>query len=334
MQMSQEVASEKSKILVGDIGGTNARLALCDAVTGEITEGENYATADYESLEIVIKTYLEKQAAKGNQHISRGCLAIASAITSDQVNLTNNNWSFSISALKANLGFSHLSVINDFTAVSMAIPVLKPEDVTQFGGGAAQPNKPIAVYGAGTGLGASYLIPANGKWVTFPAEGGHVEFAPTTDEEVAIMRGVRDEVGRVSAERILSGMGLVNIYRALCKANGKTPEALEPKDITERGLAKSCDICYQTLDHFCRILGRFGGNLALTLGAFGGVYMAGGIVPRFLDFFAQSDFRAGFEDKGRFSDYTKAIPVFLITHPQTGLLGAGAFIRQELGYVL
>ncbi|SET35639.1 glucokinase [Thorsellia anophelis] len=323
------------KLLVGDIGGTNARLGLCDFATGEISQIENYPTADYPGIESVIEIYLAKHATPSNIKIDKGCLAIATAITSDKISMTNNHWSFSITEVKNRFGFTSLFMINDFTAVSMAIPMLSDKDVIQFGGQAAHKDKPIGVYGAGTGLGVSYLIPADGKWVTFPAEGGHVEFSPSNDEEIAILNYTRKFYqGRVSAERILSGMGLVNIYNALCEMQNITPEQLEPKDITERALSQSCKICQRTLENFCILLGRFGGNLALTLGAFGGIYLAGGIVPRFLSFFEQSDFRKGFEDKGRFSEYMEKIPVFLITHPQTGLLGSGAFIRQELGIKL
>lgn len=327
--------TDSVKLLVGDIGGTNARLGLCDYKTGEISHIENYPTADHPGIESVIEIYLAKQKNNGCINITKGCLAIATAITGDKISMTNNHWEFYTSEIKSKFGFTDLFMINDFTAVSMAIPMLKPEDVIQFGGEAPQKNKPIGVYGAGTGLGVSYLIPAHGKWVTYPAEGGHVEFSPSTEEEMAILKYTREFYqGRVSAERILSGMGLVNIYNALCKLNNHPLEALEPKDITERALNGSCKICERTLEHFCILLGRFGGNLALTLGAFGGIYMAGGIVPRFLSFFEKSDFRKGFEDKGRFSDYNSKIPVFLITHPQTGLLGSGAFIRQELGIEL
>lgn len=327
--------TESAKLLVGDIGGTNARLGLCDIKTGEISQIENYPTADYKGIEDVIDLYLAKQTAVGFKDIKHACLAIATAITGDQISMTNNHWSFSTAAVKARFSFNNLFMINDFTAVSMAIPMLKETDIIQFGGEAPLKNKPIGVYGAGTGLGVSYLIPANNKWVTFAAEGGHVDFAPDTEEEIAILTHTKDFYqGRVSAERILSGMGLVNIYNALCKHEGVEAQLFEPKDITEKALDGSCNICERTLQHFCVLLGRFGGNLALTLGAFGGIYMAGGIVPRFLSFFEKSDFRKGFEDKGRFSEYNKKIPVFLITHPQTGLLGSGAFIRQELGYVL
>ena len=170
--------------------------------------------------------------------------------------------------------------------------------------------------------------------MSLPGEGGHVDFAPNSEEEDAVLHALRAEVGHVSAERLLSGPGLVNLYRGLVLADERTPEALQPKDVTERALADSCTDCRRALSLFCVLMGRFGGNLALNMGTFGGVYIAGGIVPRFLEFFKSSGFRVAFEDKGRFQSYLQDIPVFLITHDNPGLLGAGAYLRQSLGIKL
>ncbi|QKJ88100.1 Glucokinase [Paramixta manurensis] len=316
--------------LVGDVGGTNARLALCEIETGTLSQAKTFSTAEYESLEAVIRHYLDEQ----QQSITDGCIAIACPITDDWVEMTNHDWAFSTQALKTNLGFEHLEIINDFTAVSMAIPMLSADDVIQFGGGAAVKDKPIAVYGAGTGLGVAHLVHVDKRWVSLPGEGGHVDFAPNSEEEGIILDVLRDELGHVSAERVLSGAGLVNLYRAIVKSDQRVPEKLKPKDVTERALSEGDTDCRRALALFCVIMGRFGGNLALNLGTFGGVYIAGGIVPRFLDFFKASGFRAAFEDKGRFKEYVMAIPVYMITHDQPGLLGAGAHLRQTLGRVL
>ncbi len=313
--------------LVGDVGGTNARLALCAVETGEITQAKTYSGLEFDSLEAVIRHYLAEQRLE----VQDACIAIACPVTEDWVAMTNHTWAFSIKTMKDNLGLRHLEVINDFTAVSMAIPMLSEADVLQFGGGKAHKEKPIAVYGAGTGLGVAHLVHVNRRWVSLPGEGGHVDFAPNSEEEDSILEVLRAEVGHVSAERVLSGPGLVNLYRAIVKADRRLPEKLAPKDITERALADSCTDCRRALSLFCVIMGRFGGNLALNLGTFGGVYIAGGIVPRFMEFFKASGFRAAFEDKGRFKDYVHDIPVFMITHSQPGLLGAGAHLRQTLG---
>ncbi|MEN4977614.1 glucokinase [Erwinia billingiae] len=316
--------------LVGDVGGTNARLALCEVENGALSQAKTFSTADYDSLEAVIRFYLDEQ----KQEITDGCIAIACPITDDWVEMTNHDWAFSTSKMKANLGFDHLEIINDFTAVSMAIPMLSADDVMQFGGGKAVNDKPVAVYGAGTGLGVAHLVHVDKRWVSLPGEGGHVDFAANSEEEDLILEVLRAELGHVSAERVLSGAGLVNLYRAIVKSDDRVPENLKPKDVSQRALDDSCTDCRRALAMFCVIMGRFGGNLALNLGTFGGVYIAGGIVPRFLEFFKSSGFRAAFEDKGRFKDYVQNIPVFLITHDQPGLLGAGAHLRQTLGSVL
>ena len=316
------------QVLVGDVGGTNARLALCSLQDGSLSHIKNYSGAEYPSLEAVIRVYLEETAAK----VSSACIAIACPITGDWVAMTNHTWAFSQSEMQQNLGLTHLSIINDFTAISMAIPALKAEDKIQFGGETAQAGKPIAVYGAGTGLGVAHLVHTGEAWMSLPGEGGHVDFAPNSTEEVMVLEALREELGHVSAERLLSGPGLVNIYRGLVLSDDRVPEKLQPKDVTERALADEDIDCRRALSLFCVLMGRFGGNLALNLGTFGGVYIAGGIVPRFLEFFKASGFRVAFEDKGRFHSYLESIPVFLITHEQPGLLGSGAYVRQKLGY--
>ncbi|MCP1440185.1 glucokinase [Erwinia persicina] len=316
--------------LVGDVGGTNARLALCEVENGAISQAKTFSTADYDSLEAVIRFYLAEQ----QQDVTDGCIAIACPITDDWVDMTNHDWAFSTSKMKANLGFDHLEIINDFTAVSMAIPMLTEQDVMQFGGTTPVKDKPVAVYGAGTGLGVAHLVHVDKRWVSLPGEGGHVDFAANSEEEDLILEVLREELGHVSAERVLSGAGLVNLYRAIVKADNRVPENLKPKDVSQRALDDSCTDCRRALAMFCVIMGRFGGNLALTMGTFGGVYIAGGIVPRFLEFFKASGFRAAFEDKGRFKDYVQNIPVYLITHEKPGLLGAGAHLRQTLGTIL
>ncbi len=316
--------------LVGDVGGTNARLALCNVENGDITQAKTYSGLDFPSLEAVVVHYLKEH----NVSVTDGCIAIACPITGDWVAMTNHTWAFSTAEMKKNLGFEHLEIINDFTAVSMAIPMIKEEHLIKFGGGEPVEGKPVAVYGAGTGLGVAHLVHVDKRWVSLPGEGGHVDFAPNSEEEGIILEELRTEIGHVSAERVLSGPGLVNLYRAIVKSDGREPENYKPKDITERALEDSCTDCRRALSLFCVIMGRFGGNLALTLGTFGGVYIAGGIVPRFLEFFKASGFRGGFEDKGRFKEYVHNIPVYLIVHDQPGLLGAGAHLRQTLGQVL
>lgn len=316
--------------LVGDVGGTNARLALCELATGTISQAKTYSGLAHPSLEAVVRLYLEEHKVQ----VAEACIAIACPINGDWVAMTNHSWEFSISEMQSNLGLARLQVINDFTAVSMAVPVLAESDRIQLGGAAPVAGKPIAIYGAGTGLGVAHLVKAGEQWLSLPGEGGHVDFAANSEEEDAVLQVMRGELGHVSAERFLSGPGLVNLYRGLVKSDGREPEPLVPKDITERALAGECLDCRRTLSLFCVLMGRFAGNLALNMGTFGGVYIAGGIVPRFQEFFTGSGFRVAFEDKGRFKSYLKEIPVFLITHEGPGLLGAGAYLRQSMGITI
>lgn len=319
-----------SLALVGDIGGTNARFALCNIDSGEISNVKVYSGLDYPSLELCAVQYLKDV----NQSVKHACIAIACPITGDWVQMTNHTWAFSTAEMKKNMNLDTLLIINDFTAVSMAIPALKDEDKVQLGGGEPEKGKPIAIYGAGTGLGVAHLLNHVDKWIPLPGEGGHVDFAPHNDKEDQILLYLRKVFGHVSCERLLSGPGLLNIYNALVLKDNREPCNYEPKDITEKALNNADPDCVETFNTFCTLMGRFGGNLALTLGTFGGVYIAGGIVPRFVDAVKKSNFRKAFEEKGRFNTYLSKIPVYIVTHNAVGLLGSGAFLRQELGKVI
>ena len=212
--------------LVGDVGGTNARLALCDMDTGAISKSKSYSGLDYPSLEAVIRVYLQEHEVK----VDDACIAIACPINGDWVAMTNHTWAFSIEEMQQSLALKHLEIINDFTAVSMAIPVLSEQDKLKLGGAEAKPGHPVAIYGAGTGLGVAHLVRAGDAWLSLPGEGGHVDFAANSEEEDAVLQVMRQELGHVSAERLLSGPGLVNLYRSLVLADGRTPETLQPKD--------------------------------------------------------------------------------------------------------
>ncbi len=321
----------QGQALVGDIGGTNARLALCDLADGSISAPIIYSAAEYDSLETCILKFRQDT----NSTFEAACIAIACPITGDYVKMTNNPWGFSQRQLKEACSLDTLVVINDFTAMSMSVPCLNEENLVKIGGGKPDPNAPVAVYGAGTGLGVGHIIKVNGKWLPLPGEGGHVDLAPANMGEDMILLTMRARIGHVSAERVLSGPGLVNLYEAIAMRNERLRPNLTAADVTAGALTDPVDPdCLEALQTFCRLMGRFGGNLALTMGTFGGVYIAGGVVPRFLDFFIHSKFRDAFEDKGRFRDYLKKIPVFVITDPKAGLKGAGALLRQELGAML
>ncbi len=322
------MGNSSGRALVGDIGGTNARLALCDLESGLISEPFIYSSSENDSLESVVLRFRRDTHAD----FSSACLAIACPISGDYVRMTNNPWEFSISSLKVSLGLERLLVVNDFTAMCMSVPVLDHRSLVKIGGGDPDPSAPVAVYGAGTGLGVAHLVRVGPRWIPLPGEGGHVDLAPANVNEEMILIELRARIGHVSAERVLSGPGLVNLYEAIAMRHERIVPGMQPQDVTARAMTSPVDPdCHDALQTFCTLMGRFGGNLALTMGTFGGVYIAGGIVPRFIDFFKASRFRQAFEDKGRFREYLSRIPVYVITDTKAGLLGAGALLRQELG---
>lgn len=306
--------------LVADIGGTNARFALCAG------DGWPYAIhlercADHATLEDAVSAYLARLPVRPR----RAAIAAAVAVSGDRVRMTNRAWSFSVTALRARLGLEQLLVLNDFTALALAVPRLRPEELRQVGGGAPTGNAPIAVIGPGTGLGVFGLIPAGGgHWIPLQSEGGHVTFGAADERQVPILRELSRRYGHVSAERLLSGPGLVNLYRALAAIEGVPAERLTPPQVSARALAGTCPLCREALETFCALLGTVAGNLVLTLGARGGLYIGGGIVPRLFDYFVGSPFRASFERRGRFSAYLAAVPSYVILAEHPALLGASA----------
>jgi glucokinase len=316
--------------LVADIGGTNIRLAIATAgSTDNISEIETYQCKNFDSLQDVIKTYIETKKIEKNK--IHACLAIACPVDNDLISMTNLPWEFSQKALKQQLKLDTLTLINDYTAIAMAIPLLSENQKVKIGGGSSTANKPISVCGPGTGLGVANLVPVENKWHCFSGEGGHIDFAATNELEQKVFSEIKAIKQRVSYEQLLSGYGLEQIYQALVNINthDTDTERLSAKDISNNALNKRCKICEQSLTLFCNILGDFSGNLALLMNSQGGVYIAGGIVPRFIDYLKATDFRSRFESKGRLSHITQKTPTYVITEEQPGLLGAAAFILQN-----
>jgi len=303
--------------LIADIGGTNARFAV--AQQGRFDHLRVLHTGDYPSLAEAARAYL---AGLPDRLLpSRAALAIAGPVAGDRVALTNQNWSFSTAELILELGVDELLVLNDFAAQAMAIPYLAASDVAQIGPGTPVENGPIAIMGPGTGFGMGCLIPEPDGWSQLSSEGGHATMPPATDEESRILEVLRARYGHVSVERTLSGHGLTNLYDAVCDLADVPARPLDPGEVTAEAVAGTDGYCVQALDLFCAMLGTVGGDLALTLCATGGLYIAGGIVPRFADYFAASEFRARFTAKGRLRTYLEAIPTYLILHPCPALLG-------------
>ncbi|NRA56087.1 MAG: glucokinase [Gammaproteobacteria bacterium] len=307
--------------LIADIGGTNARFALLSNEHG-IHQERVLACADYSDISGAIKDYF---SMVGNPLITEAALALATPIVSDQVKMTNNHWSFSIDALKQQMGFNQLIVKNDFTALAMSIPLLSVTDLVQVGGVINESSKKtaLALVGAGTGLGVSGLIPLGDLWVPLEGEGGHVTAAAANDREFDIIRICRQQYPHVSAERLVSGMGLQNLYQSICTLEQVTAEPLTPQNISDQALDGSNAYCVEALDIFCGLLGSVAGDVVLTLGAYQGVYIGGGIVPKLGSYFAQSSFRQRFEAKGRFNERLKQVPAFVIDAKNPALLGIG-----------
>ena len=312
--------------LLGDIGGTNARWAW-QAGPGAALEHISVlpCTASGSLYESAL-SYLEQ---KGGTRPTHAAIGIATALDGDAVRMTNSPWAFSIAQFKQALGLERCLVINDFTALAMSLPVLGAGDATAVGGGAALASAPIGLIGPGTGLGVSGLVPGrDGHWTALSGEGGHVTLAASDALEGALLERLRARFGHVSAERVLSGDGLVNLYRALCELQGHAARDLGPAALTEAALQHSDPLCRQTVGLFASFLGNVAGNLALTLGARGGIYVGGGIVPRLGSAFDAQAFRRRFEDKGRFADYLRAIPTWVITASTPALLGASLALDQ------
>ena len=312
--------------LVADIGGSNARFALMDP-GGRPTRVVTLAVRDHATLSDAVAAYLQQQAMECPREAA---IAIANPVCGDQVRMTNHHWSFSVEQTRQQLGLDRLLLLNDFTALALALPLLEAHELRQIGGGAPAPGA-IALLGPGTGLGVSGLIPAGaGQWLPISGEGGHATLAPADARESLILDICRERHGHVSAERLLSGIGLPCLHQAIAALSGEQPDPLSPADIVARGLAAADAHCSEALSVFCSLLGNFAGNLALTLGARGGVYIGGGIVPRLGEYLAASAFRRRFEDKGRFREYLAPLPVYVIHASEPALRGAAAALRHPL----
>ena len=316
--------------LIADIGGTNARFALCGK-DGRITDFLSLVCADYPSLFDAVRDYLEKIDYKGDP-IKTGAVAIACPVLDDVVSMTNCDWSFSISELKKRLGFETLPVINDFVAQALAVPYLKNNEKEKIGGGEATAGYPIAVIGPGTGLGVSVLVPQqDGSWFALASEGGHATMPAPYPEEERVIAALRQEYGHVSAERVVSGMGLTNLYRTLLVLGGKEAENLSPEEISKRAL-EGDRLCTEAVQMMFGLLGTLAGNLALTVGALGGVYIAGGIIPSdgLLKKFEESSLRVRFDAKVSFTTYLSRKPTYVMTASCPAFLGLSSIIQKKL----
>ncbi|ENO84502.1 glucokinase [Thauera linaloolentis] len=312
--------------LVGDIGGTHARFGIADGA-GAVGAILVLPCSAFDGPAGAIRHYLGQLSVPCPRTAAFG---IANPVTGDDVAMTNHPWRFSADALRRSLGLERLLLLNDFTALALSLPLLRPEERHPVGGGSALDGHAIGLIGPGTGLGVSGLVAAGGDHVPLQSEGGHVTLAARDHREAALIDWFRRHHGHVSAERVLSGPGLASLHDAVRALAGQRAMPLPGAEVSARAMSGACPYCAEALHHFCAMLGTVTADLALTLGARGGVYLGGGIIPQLGGFFARSAFRRRFEDKGRFSGYLASIPTFVIATPYAALRGAAAALANPI----
>ncbi len=312
--------------LLADIGSKYARFAL-EREPRVYQHRKALLCADYPDFLAALRAYLGMVDARGVRH---GAIAISNPVEGDLVQMMNYPWRFSIEETRRAVGFETLLVVNDFTALAMGLPQLEPAQYRQVGEGRAVERSVIGIIGAGTGLGVSGLIPVDEGWVSLASEGGHAAFAPASEREVDILRHAQRRFDHVSTERLVSAAGLALIHEVLCLRAGEPVQPREAPEIARLGLAGECRRCAEALEVFCEALGTIAADVALTLGATGGIYIAGGIVPRLGTWFDRSGFRARFESKGRLGRYVAQIPTFVVTAETTTFTGTSAILSAQL----
>ena len=324
-------------VLAGDVGGTNARLAIVEA-NGDrirILKQKKYPSRDYPGLGPIVVGFCEGAGS----HPEQACFGIACPVVGDDCSAPNLPWHVNARSLAAEIGIPGTTILNDFVALGHGVPLLDPSDLVTLQEGSPIPHGPIALIGAGTGLGQGFLLWDRNHYRVMPSEGGHGDFASRGKLQSGLLQFLSEQFDRVSWERLLSGPGLGNIYRYLRAAGVAQEQAtvraeIETEDpgivVTRNALAKTDCLSDRALELFCDILGAQAGNLALTALSTGGVYLAGGIAPRIVDRLKSGSFLTAFRDKGRMSDLLSRIPIHVIMNPHVGMLGAAAVAsRQE-----
>jgi len=313
-------ATPPTRRLVGDIGGTNSRLGLFDSDNQQLSAVRSYTNCEFNGLAEIISAWL---GALKEPAPEVACLAVAAPPFEDEVNMLNLDWSFSCKGLARDFGFSALRCVNDFQGTAYALPHLQPGDLQPLRAGATPPAKKLATVGPGTGLGGATLDFWRDTPVASASEPGHMGLAPATPLEFELFRALFPEHGELHAELLVSGPGLGRLYRGLAQVLGETAPERNPGEISALGVQGECALCTRTLDVFCGLLGSVCGDYVLATGSYGGLYLAGGIVPRMLNFIEESTFSARFDTKGEMQGYLRRVPLYAITHPAAGLLGAG-----------
>jgi glucokinase len=315
-----------SAMLLGDIGATNARFALlADGLLGPVRW---IAVTRYPQFADAIEDFLQEQFRE--RLIENALFAVAGPVQGERCNFSNCSWTIDGREMRTRFKFQTVQIINDFQATALSLPHLMEQDVRSLGGGRAVSGAPMVVLGPGSGLGVAGLVGDGARRVVVASEGGHATLAATSVREDAVLDHLRKRFGHVSAERVLSGPGIENLYRAIAALDGIDVPSRNAAEFTNGALQGTCPTSRAALDMFCAMLGGFAGNVALTYGARGGVYIAGGIAPRILDYLAASEFRQRFEQKGRFRDYLESIPSQVIVHSAATFLGLMSLAAPKL----
>ena len=305
--------------MVADVGGTNCRIALFDECSREFRALAEYRNCDYDCLEQILETWLAQLDEEQPRH---ACIAAAAPPSGDRVNMINIGWSFSCRELAQRFDFSEFAWLNDFQANAHSLPHLGAADLELIHAGQGIRPGALATIGPGTGLGGAILHTLGGTPIACDSEPGHAGLSPVTELELEIFRLLLPEYGDIYAELLVSGSGLTRLYRTIAELNGATPEALSPADVSARALNGSDDLCVLALETFCALLGSACGDFVLCNGAYGGLFIAGGIVPRMIEFLRRSHFLRRFQAKGVMQEHLAAVPVYVITATHPGLIGA------------
>lgn len=311
-------------ILIGDIGGTNARFSIVLDSNSEASEPIIVKTADFDTIDDAIQSAVLDHTSL---HPNSAVLAVAGPVESDEIPLTNCPWIVKPKQMLANLGLSDIVVLNDFEAQALAVVALGEEHMEKIGGGTPEPNAGRVVLGPGTGLGVAGLVHALKRWIPIPGEGGHMDIGPRSPRDFEVFPHIEPIEGRISGEQILCGRGLVNVYRAVAMADGKPSPLTQPAEITAAALEKTDPVAEEALSIFVTCLGRTAGDLALVFMSRGGVFLTGGIAQKILPALKAGNFRAAFEDKAPHSALMRTMPVYVITQPLAALAGLAAFAR-------
>ena len=316
-------------VLIGDIGGTNARFAILVDSNAEPKTFPVVQTADFATIDEAIQSAILDRTSIIPQS---AVLAVAGPVEGDEIDLTNCDWVVRPRKMMETMGFSDIIVINDFEAQALAVVALDDENLEMVCPGRSEATGSRVVLGPGTGLGMAGLVHAQHTWFPVPGEGGHVDMGPRSERDLEIFPHLERIEGRVAAEQILCGRGMVNLYRAINAADGKKPVHETPAEISSAGLDGSDPVAVETLDLFVTYLGRLAGDMALIFMARGGVYLSGGIAQKIVPTLKNGHFRAAFEDKAPHGALVKDIPVYVITHPKAALVGLAAYARTPVRF--